>query len=440
MIDTMRDGSRTPGPGGPALRRAVVASIIGNGLEWFDFLVYGFFAGVISRTFFPGRDPTLSLVLAWATFAIGFVVRPLGGVLIGVYADRAGRRRALSLLILLMAAGTLAMGMTPGYATIGIAAPLLVVVARMLQGLSVGGEFASATAMLVEYAPPSRRMFYGSLQMCSQSIGVAGAAGCAWLLAALLGHSALESWAWRLPFLLGAIVGPVGYYIRRGVAESPEYLALERSGAAGRATLGTVLRRDGIRVVSAMGLIVGGTAATYIWNTYLPVYAARELHMAVETPLLGTALVAMLDIAVFPLAGILADRVGAYRVFYTAALALGLSAWPLFAYLVAAPGAGRLHTVQLVAGLLLGFLSGPVPGMLARLFPTEVRSTGMAIAYNLAVTLFGGLAPLIVTGLIAATGDRTMPGLYLAAASLVALAMVTATRPAWQSAPACSRL
>ena len=205
-----------------------MASTIGNGFEWFDFMMYGFFAGIISRVFFPSHDAFASLMLTYASFAIGFLVRPFGGLMLGAFADRVGRQRALSLLIVMMAFGTLVLAVTPGYATIGIAAPIIVTAGRALQGLSTGGEFGSATAMLVEYAPPGKKSFYGSFQMCSQAFGTLVAAVAAYLLTTSVPHAALQGWVWRLPFLAGALIGPMGFYIRRRVAESPEFEALRR--------------------------------------------------------------------------------------------------------------------------------------------------------------------------------------------------------------------
>jgi MFS family permease len=220
------------------IRRAVLASVIGNGLEWFDFLIYGYFAKIIAHVFFPVGNTALSTTLTLGTFAVGFIVRPLGGIAIGAYADRVGRRRTLSMLILLMAASTLLMGLTPGYSSIGIAAPLLVLLARVLQGLSVGGEFATAAAMLTEYAPRGKKMFYGSFQMTSQAVALVLSSACGYLLTTNLDHASLESWGWRVPFLLGALVGPVGFYIRHKVAESPEFVELrQRLGHAPRQTI-----------------------------------------------------------------------------------------------------------------------------------------------------------------------------------------------------------
>src|ERR1700733_8151845 len=211
------------------LRKVVIASVIGNGLEWFDFVSYGYFATMIARAFFPATSSFLSIMLTFATFAIGFIARPIGGILLGAYADRHGRRKALTLLIGMMAFGTLTLGLTPSYATIGIVAPLIVIFGRIVQGISIGGEFASATALLVEYVPENRRMLFGSFQMSAQAVGRVFAAGTGLMVIAAFAPATIHAWAWRLPFLIGALVGPFGFYIRYRMAESPEYQHLQNA-------------------------------------------------------------------------------------------------------------------------------------------------------------------------------------------------------------------
>ncbi len=414
------------------LRRAVLASVIGNGLEWFDFLIYGFFATVIADVFFPARNAELSLILTFATFGIGFIVRPFGGVLIGLYADYVGRQAALSLLILLMAIGTVMLGLVPGYATIGIAAPILVIIARVLQGLSVGGEFASATAMLVEYAPATRRHYFGAFQMVSQSFAVALASGMGYVLTSFLSPVALNSWGWRVPFLLGGLVGPVGFYIRRKVADAPEFVAAREQARheAVRPPLREVLVDHGGLVLCAIGTIVCGTAATYLWNSYLPVYVVRTLHLPLAAPLAGIAICGLINMVVNPAAGALADRVGPYRVFFPAVIVAGIVTYPLFAFVVAHPSRLNLFGVQVVATLVLGAIAGPIPGLMGGFFPARVRSTALAISYNVSVTLFGGLAPLTVQWLSGVTGSRFIPAYYLVGAAALSLFLVAGFRPA----------
>jgi MFS transporter, MHS family, proline/betaine transporter len=407
------------------VRRAVLASVIGNGLEWFDFLIYGYFAKTIAHVFFPVGNSFWSLTLTLATFAIGFIVRPLGGIAIGAWADRHGRRKTLSLLILLMAASTLLMGLTPGYASIGIAAPLLVLLARVLQGLSVGGEFATAAAMLTEYAPPGRKMFFGSFQMTSQAVALLLSSACGYLLTTHLSNEALTSWGWRVPFLLGALVGPVGFYIRHKVSESPEFVQMrERLGHAPRQSLRAFFRERGDAALCAMGVIIVGTATNYLWHSYMPLYVERQLHLPLRNALFGTAISGLISIAGYPLAGKLADRFGAYRLFFPITIVWICAAWPLFAWVLAAPTPGRVFAAQMIATVVLSLMSGAHPGMLTQLFPTATRSTGVALSYNIAVTLFGGLAPLTVSTLIDVSGSRMVPAAYLIFAGVVSLLLV----------------
>ncbi len=406
------------------LARMIVASVIGNGLEWFDFVSYGYFATLIAQAFFPASGG-LSIVLTFATFAIGFVVRPLGGIFIGAYADRHGRRRALALLIVMMACGTLTLGLTPSYASIGLAAPAIVILGRVVQGISIGGEFASATALLVEYAPARRRMLFGSFQMSAQAVGRVFAAAIGLLVLTFFSQAQVHGWAWRLPFLLGALIGPFGYYVRYRLSESPEYQELRAAvPQRRRSPVVQVLRDHLMPLVCGVGVIVIGTATTYVWNNYLPVYVVRQLHLPLWQDLAGVFITSGLDIFVCMLGGWLADRIGPYKLFFALTLITAAVSHPLFAYVIAAPSFARLLEVQLVALTLLGLLTGPAPGMLAALFPVQVRSTGMAMAYNLAVTVFGGFAPLTITWMIHASHSNIAPAYYLICASILSIVVV----------------
>jgi MFS family permease len=423
----------------PGLRRAVIASVIGNGLEWFDFLSYAYFASTISRVFFPSENATVSLLVTWGVFAAGFIVRPVGGVLLGLYADRVGRKRALSLLITMMAAGTLLVGLTPSYATIGIAAPALVILARIIQGLSVGGEFGSAAAMLTEYAPPGQRMFYGSFQMASQGVALLLASGFGYVLTTTLSPAALGEWGWRIPFLFGALVGPVGFYIRHHVGESPEFLRLQaaRASAIGQAPR---TRLSAAAVVCAIGVIAVGTALNYLWHSYTPTYVVRQLHLPLSAALGGSTVAGLVAIIAYPCSGWLADRVGAFRLFFPVVIIFAICAWPLYDYVATAPSVEKLFAAQIISTLFLSLMSGPHPGMLSALFPTANRSTGIALSYNIAVTLFGGLAPLTVSWLIDISHDAMMPAYYQIMAAAVSLVLVGATAKAWRNVDANNRL
>jgi MFS family permease len=413
------------------VRRAVLSSMLGSGLEWFDFLAYAYFSKTIAAVFFPSANSFVSLMLTFATFAVGFVVRPVGGVLFGLYADRAGRRNALSLLIVCMAASTLLMGVVPGYAQIGLAAPLLVVLARLLQGLSVGGQFGTTAALLVEYAPAGRKMFYGSFSMSAQALSILLSAGCGYLLTTHLTHAQLTTWGWRVPFIVGALAAPIGFYIRHRVAESPEFTRLADGHAAPPpSSVAPFFRENGTAALCAMGVVIVGTASTYVWHSYMSVYVERQLHLPLSDALFGTFVSGVVTLFLYPVAGRLADRFGAYRLFYPVVIAWIACAYPLFEYVVAAPSEGRLFAAQMVATVFLAAMSGPHPGMLATLFPVRNRSAGVALSYNIAVTLFGGMAPMTVTALTHVTGSSMTPAFYLIASGVVSLGLVFFCRAA----------
>ena len=420
----------SPSPDDVARRRmrhrVVLASILGNGLEWFDFVAYGYFASIVADVFFPAES-NLSLMLTYASFAIGFVVRPIGGILFGAYADRYGRQRALSLLIVMMAFGTLTVGLTPGYTSIGILAPLIVVLGRVVQGISIGGEFGSATALLVEYAPANRRMMYGSFQMSSQAIGrvLATTVGLGVLLT--FPPETVKAGAWRIPFLLGALIGPFGFYVRYRIAESPEFQKLRRKSDLAHAPVSDVFRYHRLPVICAIGLTIIGTSLTYVWNTYLPTYVVKQLHLPLWQGLFGVAVTSALGIFACVFGGWLADRYGGYRTFFLFTAISALISYPCFAFVLAEPSFGRLFLAQFVVLMVFGLLQGSGPGLLAGLFPVGVRSTGMAISYNVSVTVFGGFAPLTVTWLIGLTGSKLVPAYYIIAAAVLSIVVAGST-------------
>lgn len=412
-------------PPSPALmRRAVFASVIGNGLEWFDFLVYGFFSAQIAAAVFPSDDPVISQLLTWATFAIGFLVRPLSGVVLGRYADRAGRLKALSLMIGLMAAGTLLVGITPPASQIGVAAPLLVIFARVLQGISVGGEYGGATALLVEYAPPHRRSLFGSFQMTSQAVSLTLASFAAFALGSLLSTQDLGDWGWRIPFLLGALIGPIGIWMRLSIPEPPEFRRAQSTEP--RPSLGAVFRRDGRQMLAAAGVIVPLTLSVYVWTVYMPGTAARAFGLSPAAAPLSTMLAGLSLLVLVPFAGAWGDRIRPWRVYPWAAAVFALGSAALFAWVVQAPSWTRLITAQLLAVPVIAILWGLSPAMLAGLFPTRERSTGMAVGYNGAVILFGGLAPFILSAWDRATGDPLAPAWYTLAACALGLVLMRA--------------
>lgn len=414
-------------PPAPAMvRKVVIASVVGNAFEWFDFAIYGLFAGTISDLYFPSGNALASLMLALLTFGVGFAVRPIGGVLIGMYGDRVGRKKALSLTIALMAVGTGMMGLLPTYASIGLAAPLLLVLARLLQGVSAGGEFGGATTMLVEFAPVNRRGLFASFQMCSQALAFAIGAAVAYMMVRYLDPFQLRAWGWRIPFLFGVLVGPVGWWLRSRVDESPvfeEYLRNTYRSDHQPATkpIRALLTLHTRQLVAATFVCIVGTVSAYIFVFFVPILAKQRLGLNSADVNLCTFLSTVVILFVCPFAGCLSDRHGRKKVLIPAILFYALTVSFLFPRFVAAPSLASLLTLQLGASLSMSFIWGAVPIALTEGFPVAVRSTGAALAYNIAVLLFGGLAPAINTWLVKITGSNLAPLYYVLFSASVGL-------------------
>lgn len=400
-------------------RRAIIATVIGNGLEWFDFTVYSFFAVIIARLFFPTGDDLSSLLLAVATFGVGFFMRPVGGIILGIYADRVGRKAALSMTILLMAVGTTIIGIAPTYEQIGIFAPMLIVIARLMQGFSAGGEMGGATAFLTEYAPERQRAYYSSWIQASIGVAVLLGAAVGTFVTSALSTEALNSWGWRLPFLLGIIIGPVGYYIRHHLEETPTFRAetTERS----EQPLREVLRSYPRETLASFSMVILWTVCTYVLLFYMPTYSIKVLNVPQSTGFVA-GMVGGLAIMVFsPIVGRLADRIGRRVLLSSSAVLILVLAWPMFALINQAPGLTTLVIFQLVFGVLIATYTGPILAAFSELFPAKVLSTGLSVAYNFAVTIFGGFASFIITWLIATTGSTMAPAIYVMIAAAISL-------------------
>ena len=352
------------------------------------------------------------MLLTFATFGLGFFMRPVGAIVLGVYADRGGRKASLQLVIFLMTVAVAVIAFAPTYASIGIAAPLLIVLARLLQGFATGGEFSSATSFLVESAPAHRRGFFGSLQMVGQGLGVLLGAVAGVILTRALTPDQLDTWGWRLPFFIGLLIGPVGLYIRRHLEETEEFRAL-RSSSASSVAIGPLLRRHMRAVAGSFLLAVCGTTAAYVVLLYTPTYAKTELALPLSDAFAAQGLALAWMILLIPLFGMLSDRIGRRPVLLAATVGYFLLPYPLFAWELAEPSFIRLLDVQVAMCTFVAMLFGPFSTVLAEQFSSGVRSTGTAIAYNFAATLFGGFAPFIVTWLIRETGSRSAPAFYL---------------------------
>jgi MFS family permease len=449
--------SAAPGPGGapapPSARRAVAAAVVGNVLEWYDFAVYGYVAATIGRSFFPTGDPATELLASFGAFGVGFLARPLGGIVIGRIGDVRGRKAALMLTIFLMAGGTFLMGIIPGFATIGVAAPVLVVLARLVQGFSAGGEWGGSTAFIVEWAPEGRRGFYGSLQQCSVAGGLLLGSGIAAMLTSALPASAMEAWGWRVPFLLGSLLGPVGLWMRRGIDETPAYrqaaaardaadaVRASAPGDAGPTEGGVPATAVEARVAPplvlgarAFGFTVLWTVSYYIFLNYMPTFVATYAHLTEAQALWSNTLGLVVLVLAIPVLGSLSDRVGRKPLLLLCCVSFVLTPWPVATFLVGGPPFAAVVALQLGLGAVIALFSGAGPAAIAEIFPTRSRATWMTTGYALAVAVFGGFAPTIATGLIRVTGSPVAWVYYVMAAAVVSGTVIwrleeTAHRP-----------
>jgi len=406
----------------PAAWRIIIPASIGNALEWFDLIVYGFFAVTISKLFFPTGSDTVSLLLALGTFGVSFFMRPLGAIALGIYADRAGRKSALMVSITLMMIGTMIIALLPTYSSIGLWAPAGMVAARMIQGFSAGGEFGSATAFLAEHAP-GRRCFYTSWQVASQGITTVLAAGFGVGLNASLSTEQMITWGWRVPFVFGLLIGPVAYYIRRNIKETPDFTYSEQSINP----LTESLRNDRERLGLAIGTIVLATVATYLL-LYMPTYAVRELGIAPSGAFAATLAAGFTQLLIAPIAGHIADRRGCLGIMSASSLLFLFLAYPLIAILKAHPTVYVMLSIEAILGALVATYFGVLPGLLSSLFPTRTRTTGLSLSYSVAVTIFGGFAPLIITWLIKVSDNKLAPAFYVMAAAVISFVAVQMIR------------
>jgi MFS family permease len=403
----------------------VVAVILGNALEFYDFTVYGAFAVMIGKAFFPADVPGGGLLLSVATFGVGFVTRPLGGIVIGAYADRRGRKAAMTLTIWLMALGSGMIAIVPGYATIGWAAPALLVLARLIQGFSAGGEMGPATTYLVEAAPRPRRAFYGAWQLASQNAGSLLSGLFGFLLATALPQDAIDGWAWRVPFLLGILIAPVGIRIRNRLSET---LDTKTAHATAGAVLKHLFQRHARPLALSFLLIPGGTVTQYFLG-YTTTYAIATLHMPTTVAMLSGLVVGLSGAVFAVLGGLAADRIGVKTVALWPRVVLTVAIYPAMLLVV------RERTPEALLGVMgclmaLQAMSGAMGIVLIpRSLPAAVRTAGLSIAYALAVTLFGGTAQVVFTWAIQQTGNPLSPLWWVIAVNVVTILATGALRP-----------
>jgi MFS transporter, MHS family, proline/betaine transporter len=402
--------------------RVIAAASIGNALEWFDLLTYGYFAVTISRLFFPVSDETVSLLLAFGTFGVSYLVRPLGALVLGAYADRAGRKASLTLSISLMTIGTLIMAATPTYASIGAVAPAIILIGRLLQGFSVGGEFGASTSFLVEHGA-KRRGFFASFQWAGQGLAAVFASLFGVGLTTMLSPEQVSSWGWRTPYLFGLLIAPVGFYIRRHASETPEFLAAKPADTPIR----EVLLRQRNRVLLAIGVAIVSNSSNYL-ILYMPTYAVMQLHLPASSGFVATLLGGIILTVGSPVFGHWSDMIGRSSIMLTAAALFFISAYPAFLLVTRHASLPALIAVVCWLSLLKTSYSGVLPSLMAEIFPSQTRSTGLALSYNISAPIFGGFAPLISASLIEVTGNNLAPSFYLMATALASFCVLVGLR------------
>ncbi|MFE0149578.1 MFS transporter [Nonomuraea sp. NPDC059007] len=420
----MADGTGTTGVATARSRRALVAGSVGNFIEWYEFGVYGYFATIIAANFFApaGASDLEALVKTYASFALAFFFRPLGAAVFGRLGDRIGRRPLLILVVLLMSAATALIGVLPTYDTIGAAAPWLLTLVRILQGLSAGGEFGGAVSLMTEFAPDRKRGLYGSWQSFTVALGLLGGAGAAAVMATLLSEADLKAWGWRIPFLLAVPLGGLALWLRLRLEETPSFTNRETSV---KPTAGETARA----ILLGIARLMGWSAAGYTFLVVMPSYLQTTLNATFQQALIATVVANLgFALAIIP-AGILSDRYGRRVVMTTGAALIVVLALPLLNVLQDPGGSLTLKAAAVfVAGAVVGLMAGPGPAMLAEMFPTNVRYTGLGLAYSLSNAVFSGSAGLIITQLIKNTGDADIPAYYVMATCLISTAALLTLR------------
>jgi MFS transporter, MHS family, proline/betaine transporter len=404
-------------------RKAVSAAVVGNVLEWYDFAVYAYVATTIARKFFPGQDETAALLSTFLAYGLGFVARPLGGIIIGRFGDTRGRKSALLLTIFLMAAGTVLIGVLPTYETIGFYAPLLLVAARLMQGFSAGGEWGTSTAFIVEWAPTGKRGLFGSFQQTSVVGGLLLGSGTAALINTLLTSAQMDAWGWRVPFLLGGLLGPIGMYMRRTMEETPAYAAVAKKALPVDEASGLLL------AARAFGFTIVWTVCFYVLLSYMPTWTQKYMKLTAAQALWSNTIGLLALLVAIPTMGRLSDRFGRKPLLIACCICFVVVPYPVFHFLLSGSASyGELIVVQIVFALMISMFSGAGPAAIAEIFPTRNRSTWMTSGYALSVAIFGGFAPFISVWLIGRFNSPVAHSFYLVAAAVVSTAVIMRLR------------
>jgi MFS transporter, MHS family, citrate/tricarballylate:H+ symporter len=417
--------------------RAIVRVASGNFLEMYDFMVYAYYAPYIARVIFPSNSQFASLMMTLGTFGAGYLMRPLGAVVLGAYIDRHGRRSGLILTLLMMAVGTLVIAFTPGYRTIGITAPIVVVLGRLLQGFSAGVELGGVSIYLAEIATPGHRGFYCAWQSASQQVAVIMAALLGVALTTLLPPESMTLWGWRVPFLIGCLIVPLLLWLRRSLTETEAFLM--RKQQPGVSQIFASLAANWKIIAVGMFLSTMTTVCFYLITAYTPTFGRVALHLSSRESLFVTLCVGISNFFWLPVGGALSDKVGRRPMLVFFTVATLVTAYPAMLWLASAPSDGRLLSVELWFSCIFGCYNGAMIPFLAEIMPQEVRTSGFALAFSLATAIFGGFTPAVCTYLIHVTGNRAVPALWLSMAALLGLGatMVAGRRsvlvPGWEA-------
>jgi len=409
---------------GQSMARAILAGSIGNALEWFDYGLYGYFSAVISTLFFPSKDALTSLMLTFIIFGVGFIMRPIGGMIFGHYADKAGRSKALSATVVLMGISTFAIGCLPTYSQIGVAAPVLLALCRLIQGVSTGGEWGSCMSFLAEYGRADNRGFIVSWSQFSIAVGLLMGSGLGTIITAVLSEESLYAWGWRIPFWTGLLIAIFGMYVRRKVEETPKYKEVELSKNVVNMPLVELFRKYRYETLVNIGVVIGWTISYWIIMAYMPTYISKVLQYPLWVGMSFNSVLLIIFMIAIPFAGMLADRIGRRPVMLIATAGFILFSYPLFYLMSTVKTAGVLFFVMLVLALLQALLCGGATVYIPEIFPTHVRCSAIGIGYNFAVAAFGGTAPFVATWLISATGNQLAPIFYLIAGSVLTFLVV----------------
>ena len=402
------------------VRRAVAGAAMGNAVEWFDYGIYGYLAASIGLNFFPGADPTAQRLLVFAGVAIPFVLRPLGGIILGPLGDKFGRRRVLSTTIVLMSAATFVVGLIPSFNAIGVLAPLLLLLARLVQGFSTGGEYGGAATFIAEYAPTKRRGFFGSFLEFGTLTGTILGASLATAVQLGLSEEALHSWGWRIPFLIAGPLGLIGWYLRNRLEDTPAFRHAEEEHATSTAPFKEVVQNVWPQILNLIGFVILLNVAVYALLTYLPTYLTQVLGISdTEALFILIGVMVVMLIVITPI-GALSDRIGRKPVLLTSAIGFLLLSYPAISLIGMRDPLPVAAGVAILGGLLV-MLLGTIGSALPAMFPTRNRYGGFSIGYSLSTAAFGGTAPLVIDALITATGNTMIPAFYLMGAAAIAI-------------------